>query len=105
MTICPECGQPTDPPRSERGPLVALADPPAVYYRGVRLALSPQQARILGLLVREGWASYAMIDLAAMSLKSSAAATKVEIYNIRRNLPRGVEIVNEYGRGYRLDVA
>jgi hypothetical protein len=67
-----------------RGPLSVRLEAVAVSWNGRCLGLSPMEARILGLLVRQGTASYEAID--AMMRTANANTRRVFLHRLKRKL-------------------
>lgn len=102
---CPACGQPL--PRSGELRLgKALWRPDALFYGGVRIALTPQQHAIAGALIEARGATLTPADLKAamQSAFATQRSLKVQLTHLRAALrPHDADwhIVNEHGRGYK----
>lgn len=73
--------------------------PAAVYWRGEKIALTRTPARILSLLAVEPYVSIdTFMGLGIKSINSLQA----HVTAIRRALPHGIELENDFGKGYRL---
>lgn len=96
---CPTCKADL-PSQRLRGGFSALLDPPLIFYHGERLRLTPAAARVLTMLAAQKFVS-------KEELRSSVANDRilnVHLTTIRHVLPAGVELHNDFGKGYRLDV-
>lgn len=104
---CAQCGQPL-PLRLEALGLLVTRQPRAVYWRGLKLDLTPAQTMIMELLAeRGGQASYGALNMVATDA-TSGDVIKVQICLLRRRLAAqgvGLRIVAERGEGYRLEAA
>lgn len=76
-----------------------IASPPTVYHAGRTLPLRKRQARLLIALL--GADLVTVSDLLAVGVKN-AASLRAHLCVVRKHLPPGVRLVNEYAKGYRL---
>jgi DNA-binding response OmpR family regulator len=102
--ICPECGAPRGGTH-RRGALTVQSDPPAAYWRGVRIRLTPRQIAILGLLAERGDATHLALMLVGTGEDTNPEQLKVAISNLRRRLPEGLTIATIRGWGYGVRIS
>lgn len=94
---CPQCKAETKLVELRFG-LVATLHPPRVYFRGHALKLGPKPAAMLIKL-----ASTPYVDKEELrGSVSSHIALRVHIVAIRRELPAGLVLANDFGKGYML---
>ena len=101
MTTCPTCGA-VRAQRCTRGPLTTQIGPPGVWWRGEPLALSPSQHAILHLLCQRGLADHFALGLVALGPDAKEHTIHVRLSQMRRRLPRELQIESIFGWGYRL---
>lgn len=105
MSTCAACGQPL-PVRLDRLGLVVTRQPRAVYWRGLKLDLTPAQTCIMEEFVRgNGQAKHARLEMVATET-TSGGVLKTQISKLRHRLAiQGValRIVAIYGEGYQLE--
>lgn len=105
MPLCPTCGA----ERKDRwriGPLMAEDNPPLVYWKGLRIRLSPTGARMLAMLVRRRKLSDFELDM-MVGAATGPDVVKVHISLLRRALQAAdipVRIMRIRNWGYELAV-
>jgi hypothetical protein len=82
-----------------RGEFSATERPAAVFYEGRELELTRIPAKLLTRLASTDFVSTA--DLLAVGVKSTNSL-QAHLTAVRRALPDGVTLVNDFGKGYRL---
>lgn len=106
MSTCEYCGA-VRCDRGERWGLMVQSDPPAAFWRGVRLPLGPQELKIFFPLVVRGAVSHGYLEMAVCpDVDDARNQIAVKILHLRRKLAAaGVphKIVSEMGWGYRLE--
>jgi DNA-binding response OmpR family regulator len=102
--VCHECGAPRGGTH-RRGALLVQSDPPAAYWRGVSIRLTPRQIAILGLLADRGDASHLALMLVGTGEDTNPEQIKVAISNLRRRLPEGLTIETIRGWGYGVRIS
>ena len=102
--ICSECGA-VRSGTHRRGPLTVQSDPPAAYWRGVRMALSPRQIAMLGLMAQRGDVTTLGLTLVGTGEDTNPEQLKVAISNLRRRLPEGLTIETLRGWGYGVRIS
>lgn len=111
---CPSCGQslPLEGGKTfKRGPFLAKIDPNEVFYKGIKLRLSPREAALMALLVRRRTISLFAAEMVATGeeTKDSRGTMKVVVSNLRRKLTQADPdlcdaIVSLFGQGLHLEV-
>lgn len=76
-----------------------IENPPTVYYARRTLPLGRAQAILLIHLIKHE--SVSVTALLALGTKTRGSL-RAQLSMIRKHLPPGVRLVNEYGEGYRL---
>lgn len=105
---CPACHRPVPLVLADRA-LMVLVDPDEVYWKGIRLDLSPRLCAILSFMARRGGelssAALEMIGVGEESTDSTAAA-RVQMHNLRDALStQGVDFHIETIRGWGYRIA
>ena len=98
MTTCHHCGQ--DMPVTLEWQGLRVTSFGSVYWRGIKVDVTPMQARILYALARRGEATHLSLEM--MTASERGSSVKVHVHHLRRKLP-GLRIASVRDVGYRLE--
>ena len=103
MSTCLECGQ--DIPRSSQWNGLHISESGQVSWQGMKVQVSPTQAKMLFVLARRGEATRFSLEMTSKS--DGGKVVDVQICNLRKKLRAAgipVRIQNIHGFGYRLEL-
>jgi DNA-binding response OmpR family regulator len=103
MTLCPDCVA-ARARNVIRGRLRVTSDPPAVYWRGDYIKLTPAQVKIMRELARHKMVTHFLLEMVCVGENATARTVAVQICLLRKKLPAGIGIKNHHGEGYELEL-